>query len=38
LKQVIFDRLKQMPKIQQQVLTLLFLEGLYLQEISKHWV
>jgi len=35
LKQVIFDRLKQMPKIQQQVLTLYFVEGLYLQEIAR---
>jgi len=35
LQQVVLDRLKQMPKIQQRVLTLYFLEGLYLHEIAK---
>jgi RNA polymerase sigma factor for flagellar operon FliA len=35
LQQVILARLKQMPKIQQQVLTLYFLEGLYLHEIAE---
>jgi len=35
LQQVVLDQLKQMPKIQQQVLTLYFLEGLYLHEIAQ---
>lgn len=35
LKEIIFKRLKQMPKIQQQVLTLYFVEGLYLAEIAQ---
>jgi len=34
LKQVIFERLKQMPEIQQRVLTLYYIEGLYLHEIA----
>ncbi|MDR3455837.1 MAG: FliA/WhiG family RNA polymerase sigma factor [Verrucomicrobiae bacterium] len=34
LKQVIFAKLKQMPVIQQQVLTLYYIEGLYLHEIA----
>jgi RNA polymerase sigma factor for flagellar operon FliA len=35
LQQVILARIRLMPKIQQQVLTLYFLEGLYLHEIAK---
>ena len=34
LKQVIFEKLKQMPEIQQKVLTLYYVEGLYLHEIA----
>ena len=35
LKQIIFEKLKEMPLIQQQVLTLYFIEGLYLREIAS---
>jgi RNA polymerase sigma factor for flagellar operon FliA len=34
LRQVIFEKLKQMPRIQQQVLTLYYIEGLYMHEIA----
>lgn len=34
LRQVIFEKLKQMPQIQQQVLTLYYIEGLYMHEIA----
>jgi len=34
LKQVIFKKLKQMPGLQQRVLTLYYIEGLYLHEIA----
>jgi RNA polymerase sigma factor for flagellar operon FliA len=34
LKQVIFEKLKQMPEIQQRVLTLYYVEGLYMHEIA----
>lgn len=35
LKQVIFERLKELPEIQRKVLTLYFVEGLYLREIAE---
>jgi RNA polymerase sigma factor for flagellar operon FliA len=34
LKRVIFERLNQMPEIQRKVMTLYYLEGLYLREIA----